>query len=94
MKTNFPKTTKSTNAHDWGYKWGCHYYQESAKVVTDFQRYLKIHLNHAEKQAGLYCQNIHQIWKAVDPNKGIFPQNYLPNTDLIEDNVHFPVKTV
>ena len=24
IKPNFPKTTRSTNAHDWGYKWGCH----------------------------------------------------------------------
>ena len=24
IKTNFPKNTRSTNAHDWRYKWGCY----------------------------------------------------------------------
>ena len=24
IKTNFPKTINSINAHEWGYKWGCH----------------------------------------------------------------------
>ena len=24
IKTFFSKNTRSTNAHDWGYKWGCH----------------------------------------------------------------------
>ena len=51
-----------------------YYYEDSEKVLSDFLKYLKKTLNHTDKQlGGSYCQNILQIWTAVDPIKSIFP---------------------
>ena len=74
-----------------------YYYDEAIKATHDFKNYKQESTTNpvqTSKQrndnAQTMANNVKQIWREVDVNMGVFPRNFLNNSDLIEDNFSRP----
>ena len=74
-----------------------YYYDEAIKTTHDFKNYKQESTTNpvqTSKQrndnAQTMANNVKQIWREVDVNMGVFPRNFLNNSDLKEDNFYRP----